>query len=226
MKCPLLLLLFGVVGTCSGFMTTSQALCRHSVCTRRIVQIGPALSMKEDNWLAKINPFKPKPKDPSTALVDGLLKDAPLPVKMMGGLIKGFVGMAGEMLGEASDDITDVREAATRALNSDARVRDALNGGGVAGRLEAGPPISSSFSSSNVNGAVSKRISLQLPIFASSGAVVGTASVEALASGSAGVEPTIKRLLVAGQGSGQIDVRVDGGDGSVGRIDDAGVIDV
>jgi hypothetical protein len=95
----------------------------------------------------------------SEALVDKMLKDAPLPVRLFGGLMKGIVGMASEAMKSAAGDIERIREEAKRVLVMDSDVLSEL------GRdLELDSPFSQSFSSASINGRTTKRISLQMPI--------------------------------------------------------------
>ena len=63
---------------------------------------SPPVAM--NNPLARFNPFNPSPNEPESALTNGideLLKDAPLPVKVLGGLVKPLIAGLGAALQES-----------------------------------------------------------------------------------------------------------------------------
>ncbi|CAM9856024.1 unnamed protein product, partial [Heterosigma akashiwo] len=145
---------------------------------------GRVLAMKEEGWFP--NPVKAigkllgkdKKKDEITtterrtepvndvnSAIDTLLKDAPLPVKLAGGLIKGIAGMAGSMMAETRNDVEEVLDEMNRALRFDPNVQALLGEGAQCGLV-----LSQSYSSSNINGRVSKQLFLQVQVAGARGA--------------------------------------------------------
>jgi len=145
-----------------------------------------------------INPFKKKEESALSKGMDDLLKDAPLPVKMMGALAKPLIESVGSMMAEAADDQAEVLDLAERALRVEL------------GDVRVGQVFGSS--SSNING--QKVLSLQFTI--------SDGSMGALqASGSQKLELT--QLQVQDRSGRVIDVLAGGGSGGAGSD---GVIDV
>lgn len=97
--------------------------------------------------------------------VDQILKDAPLPVKILGGMLKPLVGAFEGMIRESAADADDLLFEAGRRLRLDPRTKD----------LSLGSVFSSASSSSSINGVVQKQVSLQCQVMSQNGAVQGSA---------------------------------------------------
>ena len=164
--------------------------------------------------------FQRKPKSKADAAIDAVLKDAPLPVKMMGGLFKGVANMAGEAMRDAADDLDRVSDVTIRAVSFDPQAREVLGED-----VSTGMPSSQSFSSISVNGVARKRIALQMPIAGTRGS--GTVRVDAAVTGdevvlnSCSLDVNGKTIQVSGGDGG-----AGSGDGGSKVIDVDGVIDV
>ena len=65
---------------------------------------------------------KKKEQSALTTGLDSLLKDAPLPVKVLGGLMKPLIGQMGEMIAESQADGDELLNEAQSALRADPRV--------------------------------------------------------------------------------------------------------
>eukprot|EP00960_Hanusia_phi_P030941 748965-Hanusia_phi.AAC.2 len=143
-------------------------------------------------------------------MIDKALQDAPLPIKMFGGLMKGFAGMAGEMMQGAAEDIDRVTEAAERRVRLSAEASRTLGPS-----ISVGAPVSQSFSSSNINGVSTKQVSLRMPVRGSANS--GTLLVDATISNNGSI--SLKRCTVQ-TSMGSFDVGSDRDD------DDNGIIDV
>ena len=166
----------------------------------------------QDNPLAKFNPFaKKKQESALVAGMDALLKDAPLPVKMLGGLMKPLVEGLGSALAEAQDAAEELRLEAQGALRADARVASLLGSEVVIG-------ATFSQASSNVNGAQS--ITLQCQLSGSGGA-----GVVAIRGDNSGGTIRVNQLQVQANGQ-QFDVPVLRGSGGGPGGSSDGVIDV
>jgi len=181
---------------------------------------SPRLSAKKPDDADEAGPlsfigdlFKPAPaKKPSEsdALIDSMLKDAPLPIKALGGLFKGVASMAVKAVEGMAADSAAVVDAVERALKFSPEAVDALGD-----TIECGMPLSTSMSS--VQGAASTA-NVQLPVTGSmgSGMVMAQATIDPATS-------TVSLGSVSLRvGSRTIDVLASGG-GSVGDDD---VIDV
>ena len=164
--------------------------------------------------------FQRKPKSKADAAIDAVLKDAPLPIKMMGGLFKGVANMAGEAMRDAADDLDRVSDVTIRAVSFDPQAREVLGED-----VSTGMPSSQSFSSISVNGVARKRIALQMPIAGTRGS--GTVRVDAAVTGdevvlnSCSLDVNGKTIQVSGGDGG-----AGSGDGGSKVIDVDGVIDV
>jgi len=106
--------------------------------------------------------------------IDNFLKDAPFPAKIAGELIKGVGGMVAGMAAETRNDVAEVLLEAERSLRLDSEAVDLLGT-----EIRCGAPFSQSYSSTSINGKVSKQIILQVPVQGTKGA--GTASISAVA---------------------------------------------
>lgn len=94
-----------------------------------------------------------------------MLKDAPLPVKLVANVMTSLVGGAMREIAADSDDLLD---QATRQLQMD----DRLPG------FSLGPVFSTSSSSSSINGVGQKQVALQCQIVGGDGMTQGSALVE------------------------------------------------
>jgi len=191
----------------------------------------PVLRMVDPDRGGGLNPFKGpgdffgglfKPKTPASQVdtaIDQVLKDAPLPIKMMGGLFKGVASMAGEAMAEAADEIDRVRAATERAVMLDPQAASMLGNG-----VTTGAPFSQAFSTSNINGAVSKSVNLQMPISGSAGR--GTVAVQASIKSADGGKVSIDRCSLSVDGRVVSVSLVGGAGGSAGAGGARDVIDV
>mmetsp|Transcript_61918 Transcript_61918/g.102905 ORF Transcript_61918/g.102905 Transcript_61918/m.102905 type:complete len:209 (+) Transcript_61918:34-660(+) len=108
--------------------------------------------------------------------VDALLRDAPLPVKVLGGLMKPLIKGMGDMIAESAGDAEALLDVSIRELRLSPQVTAEL------GRnLQSGGVFSTGSSSSNINGRTQKRIQLGFAVIGSGGqrgmaSVVGTAN--------------------------------------------------
>lgn len=149
---------------------------------------------------------------PLSRAADELLKNAPMPVKVMGALVKPAIGALENALAEGAADADEMMLQAQSALRADGRVT-ALLGPDVA----IGAVFSSSSSSSSINGVTRKMMSLQCSVAGSLGS-----GVVAMQGQSEGGSLDIQSLQV--QAAGQVlDVQslrgAGGGGGSDGVID-------
>ncbi len=169
----------------------------------------------QDNPLANFfGGGKKKPKKGGDLAKDGLdalLKDAPLPVKLIGGMLKPLAGMMGDMIAEGAEDANDLLAEAGSALRSDPQVRDLLGSD-----VEIGAVFSSM--SSNVNGV--KTMQLQAQCAGSKGS--GVCAIRGGGTGSAAVESI--QVQVGGRVITVGSLRGSGGGSSGGGAD--GVIDI
>ena len=92
-------------------------------------------------------------------LLDQMFKDAPLPVRVFGGLFKGVAGLATEAMKSAASDIDRIKDMVKRTVSMDPEIVKELGG-----EIDLEAPFSQSFSSSSINGRTSKRVALQMPI--------------------------------------------------------------
>jgi len=149
--------------------------------------------------------------------IDALLKDAPLPVKMLGGMMKPLVQGMGQMIAESANDAGELQDAALRALRMDSRAVAAL------GRdISSGGVFSTSSSSSSINGRTQKRIQLSFSVLGSGGQQ-GMATVLGTASDGSAIRIDQLQLQANGQ---VINVSGGGGGGGNGGGGNDGVIDV
>ncbi|EKX54342.1 hypothetical protein GUITHDRAFT_99820 [Guillardia theta CCMP2712] len=152
----------------------------------------------------------PKKQNELENMIDKAMQDAPLPIKMFGGIMKGFAGMAGDMMQAVADDVDRVVEVAERRVRMNAGATRILGS-----EISVGAPVSQSFSSSSINGVSTKQIALRLPVRGTSSS--GTLIVDGSINSSGSI--SLKRCLVQTP-TGSLDVGADGDD------DDLGVIDV
>ena len=170
-----------------------------------------------NNPLARFNPFNPSPKEPESALTNGmdeLLKDAPLPVKVLGGIVKPLIAGLGAALRESQAQSESLLQEAQGALRADSRVASLLGGDVVVG-------ATFSQSSSNVNGAVS--LALQCQLSGKSGE--GVVSIRGQ-GGNGDVYVTSLVVQVNGQQFEVPTLRGGGGGDVSGGAGDSGVIDI
>ena len=92
-------------------------------------------------------------------VIDELLKDAPLPVKALGQIMKPLAGAMETMIKEGAADQDAILQEAQSALRADQRVVQLLGEG-----VEIQGVFSSSSSSSSMNGQVTKNIMLQAQV--------------------------------------------------------------
>jgi len=108
--------------------------------------------------------------------IDTLLKDAPLPFKLAAPFMKSVAGMVQTSLAESQSEIKEVVELTRQALSSDPQAKALLGS-----QIMCDAPFSSSFSSVDINGQVSKQIQLGFQVQGSSGS--GTVAVSATNTG-------------------------------------------
>lgn len=96
-----------------------------------------------------------------------LLRDAPLPIRMIGGLVKPMIStvMSGlaETIAEQQETVSSLLSAAQRCLEEDDRVSQVLQGGGSL-PLRVSPPFSQSSSTSSINGQTMSRVELAFEV--------------------------------------------------------------
>ena len=150
--------------------------------------------------------------------------------RALGGLVAGAARGLGEQMEAAARATRGTYEDAAALLRSDPAVAARLGGGPVA----VGPPVSQSSSSSSVNGRVTKRVALVVPVSSEASGRVATAQIVSIeepggrgsGGGAARLEITLllpggETLRVGGGGSGG----GRGGSGGYGGGGDAPVID-
>jgi hypothetical protein len=93
-------------------------------------------------------------------LVGGLLGRA------VGGMLRSAVGALGEQMRQAQEQVADVQDRATRIIESNSRLQDAMGGS-----VRAQPPVSQSSMSQNINGRMSKTVTLIMPVVGSGGRI-------------------------------------------------------
>mmetsp|Transcript_9042 Transcript_9042/g.11759 ORF Transcript_9042/g.11759 Transcript_9042/m.11759 type:complete len:256 (-) Transcript_9042:324-1091(-) len=161
-----------------------------------------------------------KRKSELDSAIDTLLKDAPLPVKIAGGLIKGVAGVMGAMVAETQDDVALVLDEAEKAMRFDPKVESILGN-----QVRCSSPFSQSYSSMNINGKVSKQISLQVGIEGSKAS--GTASISATTDSTGSIK--LNQLLLSTPAGGiNVEVLSYNGRGSstTSSRGDPGIVDV
>lgn len=112
---------------------------------------------------------------------DRQLPQFPSPGGLFGGLVGGLVnqavkGLASEMQKTAAQT-RSVSETAALRIQQSSRLQQRL------GRVTVGPAMSQSMSSSNINGRVSKNISLVMPVYGPGGRPVAQAQVTQVEAG-------------------------------------------
>jgi len=168
------------------------------------------------------NDKKKKKEDALTTGLDTLLKDAPLPVKIMGSLIKPLVGQLGSMIAEGQADGDELLAEAQSALRGDPRVASIMGEG-----IEVGAVFSTASSSSNVNGIVNKDIRLQAQCTGARGS--GVVAIRGVSDGAGGVQVISLQLQAGGQVIEVPTLRGGGGNGGMSSAGSSGggdVIDV
>lgn len=112
---------------------------------------------------------------------DRQLPQFPSPGGLFGGLVGGLVnqavkGLASEMQKTAAQT-RSVSETAALRIRQSSRLQQRL------GRVTVGPAMSQSMSTSNINGRVSKNISLVMPVYGPGGRPVAQAQVTQVEAG-------------------------------------------
>lgn len=102
-----------------------------------------------------------------------LLKDAPLPLRLMGKLVSPLLGNLAEQIQEQSRGANDVLNEARTILQNSPRARELLGNDEV----DVGPPFAQSSSSSSINGQTSSVVRASFQV--RSGNNAGTATVMA-----------------------------------------------
>ena len=125
-------------------------------------------------------------------VIDELLKDAPLPVKAFGQLMKPLAGAMETMIKEGAADQDAILQEAQSALRADQRVVQLLGEG-----VEIQGVFSSSSSSSSMNGQVTKNIMLQAQVQGSFNS--GMVAIRGQEDGRNGVQVTGLQLQAGGQ---------------------------
>ncbi|PRW59807.1 hypothetical protein C2E21_1565 [Chlorella sorokiniana] len=121
-------------------------------------------------------------------LVGGLLGRA------VGGMLRSAVGALGEQMRQAQEQVADVQDRATRIIESNSRLQDAMGGS-----MRAQPPVSQSSMSQNINGRMSKTVTLIMPVVGSGGRIA-QAQVQYVEGGSSGTDQlTVSVRLPNGQ---------------------------
>lgn len=120
-------------------------------------------------------------------LVGGLLGRA------VGGMLRSAVGALGEQMRQAQEQVADVQDRATRIIETNSRLRDALGGS-----VRAQPPVSQSSMSQSINGRMSKTVTLIMPVVGSRG--MAQAQVQYVEGGNSGGDQlTVSVRLPNGQ---------------------------
>ena len=132
--------------------------------------------------------MKPTISLPQSKGIDDVLRDAPLPVKLMGGLMKPVIGAVSDMLADSQQDADELLAIAERALRSDPAVQDLIGT-----NAEIGDVFSSS--SSNMNGAKSMQLQCQCTGSAGSGVV----AVQGQSGADGGFKLTLLQLQANGR---------------------------
>eukprot|EP00568_Trieres_chinensis_P002899 CAMPEP_0183309678 /NCGR_PEP_ID=MMETSP0160_2-20130417/25476_1 /TAXON_ID=2839 ORGANISM="Odontella Sinensis, Strain Grunow 1884" /NCGR_SAMPLE_ID=MMETSP0160_2 /ASSEMBLY_ACC=CAM_ASM_000250 /LENGTH=298 /DNA_ID=CAMNT_0025473739 /DNA_START=208 /DNA_END=1104 /DNA_ORIENTATION=- len=156
-----------------------------------------------------------------------VLKDAPLPVRMMGGLLgsvasKAVAGLA-ETMEEQRRTMEGLLEDARSLIASDFNVAGALGE-----PVSVGNPFSQSSSTSSINGRTTTRVQASFPVSGSIGEGIATmvADGEGIQQLSVNVGGRTFNVNPSGSGSGQISGSVMGGTKRMGRnARDGDVID-
>jgi len=123
-----------------------------------------------ENPLAKLFGGDKKAEPTGGALsngVDSLLKDAPLPVKILGGLVKPLLSGLETALEEQAEASDALLSEAQSCLRADARVAELIGE-----NVQVGAVFSSMSSSSSVNGMMQKSVQLQAQCTAAFGSGV------------------------------------------------------
>jgi hypothetical protein len=106
-------------------------------------------------------------KDEISGGLSDLLKDAPLPIRMVGSLVRPLISSAmsslAETMAEQQESVSSLMSTAQLCLESDERVAQLLGGGG--GRLQVSNPFSQSSSTSSINGQSTSRVDLAFEVY-------------------------------------------------------------
>ena len=183
---------------------------------------SPAAPILLENPLANIFGGDKKKKQESalTTGFDALFKDAPLPVKMMAGLMKPLVGSLGAAIQESQADADELLQEAQNALRVDGNAAALLGA-----NIQIGSVFSTSSSSSNINGQVRKMVMLQAQCAGTAGS--GVVAIRGESDGRA-IQVASLQLQAGGQVINVPTLRGGGGGGMGGGsgVGTDGVIDV
>lgn len=131
--------------------------------------------------------------------IQSLLKDAPLPIRMMGRLVAPLISNLAQEMGAQAKQVEDLLEDARGLLIRDYNVIDALGE-----PIRVGAPFQQSSSSMSINGKSETNVSAAFEVQGSRGTGIATM----VASSSGGI-PSIKRLAL-NVGGRNIDVDTSG----------------
>lgn len=168
---------------------------------------------EEETQLARRRRESQRTRD---AAIDTMLEDAGIFGALMSPLVKGVAGAMADVFAEQQDDVDAVLSQLDSMLQRDSRVTAS-----VGSRIAAGTPMSTGYSSINMNGRVQKQLSLVVPVTGSAGS--GTAQVQAVLDGSGKISDMQARFRGPGIGR-DIDLTPGGQFGTT--PDDPDVIDV
>jgi Cytochrome oxidase complex assembly protein 1 len=105
-------------------------------------------------------------KDEISGGLTDLLKDAPLPIRMVGSLVKPLISSAmsslAETMAEQQESVSSLMSTAQLCLDSDERVAQLLGSGGG---LQVSNPFSQSSSTSSINGQTTSRVDLAFEVY-------------------------------------------------------------
>lgn len=121
-----------------------------------------------------------------------VLKDAPLPLRMLGGIVgnvlSNLVSNVAQVASSQQDMVDTVYQRAVANIQRDPAVADALGvsgGSNAAGAVVVvGPPYAQSSSSSSINGATTMRIEMSFPVGVGGGGRQGVGRLVASRQGS------------------------------------------
>jgi len=118
--------------------------------------------------------------------IDKMMEGTGLAGALMGSMMKTVGGIMAESISQSSEDIQFVTDAAENCLYQNNDVTQILGA-----NIRCGNPFSSSFSSSNINGQVSKNVMLVMPV----SGVSGRGQIQVQASLDGGDRVDISQLI-------------------------------
>jgi len=171
--------------------------------------------VKKTFGIDKESQIKRERKREVNTMIDKMMTGTGVLGGVVGGLMKGVGGMVLDAMADSANDVDLVRKKVETSLDMDSSASSILGDD-----VKCGSPYSSSFSSSNINGFISKSISLAMPVSGSRGD--GQVEVQASLDGSGSV--SFNRLIFQSS-NGKI-INVVGGGGGRGGGGGGKIIDV